>query len=74
MLLAYNFTESNTLPWMFFTFFFNCTNGTKSRNVLQMDSISRVTRNWDIFFLSLYLIPTIDAKTCNRELKLFLDK
>ena len=57
-----------------FHVFFNCTNGTKSRNALQMDSILRVTRNWDIFFLSLYLIPTIDAKTCNRELKLFLGK
>ena len=30
---AYNFTKSNTLPWVFFT---NCTNGTKLRKASHM--------------------------------------
>ena len=32
---ACNFTKSNALPWVFFTFL-KCTNGTKSRNVLHI--------------------------------------
>ena len=32
---ACNFTKSNTPPWVFFTYFLNCTNGTKSRSTSQ---------------------------------------
>ena len=32
---ACNFTKSNTPPWVVFTFFLNCTNGTKSPNATQ---------------------------------------
>ena len=35
LLLACNFTKSNTPPWVFFTFL-NCTNGTKSRKAPRM--------------------------------------
>ena len=38
--IAYNFTKSNTPPWVFFTFF-NCANGTKSHNVSHMKRMSK---------------------------------
>ena len=37
-----NFTESNTPPWVFFSRFSYCTNGTKSRNASHILSESRI--------------------------------
>ena len=36
---ACNFTKSNSPPWVFFTFFLNYTNGTKSRKASHRDAI-----------------------------------
>ena len=62
LLLACNFTKSNTPPWVFFTFL-NCINGTKSR-----------TASYICNFATLYfnLFESTELDKPNRFLKLRL--
>ena len=48
--LAYSFTKSNTPPWVFFTFFLNCANGSKSRKA---SHLCKTQITWYKIYLSL---------------------
>ena len=52
--IACNFTKSTT-PWVF-SYFLNCTNGTKSRNAS--------TTYWEILYLLTFLNPRTGIKLC----------
>ena len=41
---ACKFTKSITPPWMFFTFFLNCTNGTKLRKASHILNVHEIVR------------------------------
>ena len=63
-----NFTKSNTLPWVFFTFL-NCTNGTKLRKTSQMGALNNAglevvtpSVNDAIFYEDPPILPTPPAR------------